>query len=183
MIRLDPTIALETERLVLRQPEARDWEAAATFMTSKRAVFVGGTEDRGKVWRGFGHVVGHWVLRGYGMFVFCEKASGRTLGMAGPFFPESWAEPEIGWSVWSAGDEGKGYAFEAAMAARRHAYDALGWRTAISYIDPSNARSIRLARRMGAVEDPSVAHPFDEPCTVFRHPGPEADGTAAQVGR
>lgn len=174
MIRLDPAITLETERLVLRQPVADDWEPAAAFMTSARAEYVGGSSDRLEVWSSFGHVVGHWVLRGYGMFVFCDKASGRALGMAGPFYPETWAEPEIGWSLWSGADEGKGYAHEAATAARRHAYDNLGWRTAISYIDPRNTRSIRLAKRMGALEDATVAHPFDTPCTVWRHPAPEA---------
>jgi RimJ/RimL family protein N-acetyltransferase len=175
MTRLDPPVTLETERLVLRQPGAADWEGAAAFMTSPRAEFMGGTTDLGEVWAVFAHMVGHWVLRGYGMFVFADRANGRALGMAGPLFPEGWAEPEIGWSLWSGADEGKGYAREAAMAARWHAYADLGWRTAISYIDPRNARSIALARRMGAVEDPAVAHPFgDNPCTVFRHPGPEA---------
>lgn len=175
MIRLDPIMSLTTDRLALRQPTAADWEPAAAFMTSPRAEYVGGSSDRGAVWRSFAHVVGHWVLRGYGMFVFCEKGDARPLGMVGPFFPESWAEPEIGWSVWSPAHEGKGYAHEAALAARRFAYDRLGWTTAISYIDPSNTRSIRLAERLGATVDPAVAHPFgDAPCTVYRHPGPEA---------
>jgi len=172
--RLDPAVTFATERLVLRQPEAGDWAAAVDFMTSTRAGYVGGSSDRAAVWRSFAHVVGHWVLRGYGMFVFCDRQSGRQVGMAGPFFPEGWAEPELGWAVWSAEDEGKGYAFEAVAAARRWAYQALGWTTAISYIDPANTRSIRLARRLGATEDATVAHPFDGPCTVFRHPGPEA---------
>jgi RimJ/RimL family protein N-acetyltransferase len=175
MIRLDPVMSLTTDRLVLRQPIASDWEPAAAFMTSPRADYVGGSSDRGAVWRSFAHVVGHWVLRGYGMFVFCEKGSDRPLGMVGPFFPESWAEPELGWSVWSAADEGKGYVHEATLAARRHAYDTLGWRTAISYIDPRNTRSIRLAERLGAVRDDTADRP--EPGDlVYRHPGPE--GTA-----
>ena len=174
MIRLDPAVTLETERLVLRQPVADDWEPAAAFMASPRAEYVGGTSDRAEVWTIFAHMVGHWVLRGYGMFVIEERASGRALGMAGPLYPVSWAEPEIGWSLWSGADEGRGYALEAAMAARRHAYADLGWKTAISYVDSRNTRSIRLAERMGAAPDPAVAHPFDGPCTVFRHPAPEA---------
>jgi len=175
MIRLDPAVTLETERLVLRQPAAEDWEPAAAFMTSPRAEYVGGTEDRSEVWAIFAHMVGHWVLRGYGMFVYCERDTGRRLGMAGPLYPVGWAEPEIGWSLWSGADEGRGYASEAVRATRDYTYRTLGWTTAISYIDPRNTRSIRLAERLGATPDASVAHPFgDNPCTTYRHPGPEA---------
>jgi len=175
VIRLDPPVTLATKRLVLRQPVAADWPGALAFLTSKRAEFMAIPPDPAEVWASFAHVVGHWVLRGYGMFVFCERATGRALGMAGPLYPVGWAEPEIGWSLWNGADEGQGYAHEAALASRDWAYGSLGWTTAISYIDPANARSISLARRMGAVPDPSVAHPFgDQPCTVFRHPGPGA---------
>ncbi len=47
-------------------------------------------------------------------------------------------------------------------------------RTLVSYIDPRNERSIRLAERLGARLDPRAAQPEDDPCLVFRHPGPEA---------
>lgn len=175
MTRLDPPVTLETERLVLRQPQADDWEPAVAFMTSPRAEFVGGSSDRFEMWAVFAHMVGHWVLRGYGMFVIEDRATGRAMGMAGPLYPVGWAEPEIGWSLWSGADEGRGYAREAALASRDHAYRSLGWKTAISYIDPRNTRSIRLAERLGATLDPAVAHPFgDNPCIVYRHPAPGA---------
>jgi RimJ/RimL family protein N-acetyltransferase len=44
---------------------------------------------------------------------------------------------------------GRGYAFEAATAALRFAFDTLGWSRAISLIAPLNLRSIRLAERLG----------------------------------
>jgi RimJ/RimL family protein N-acetyltransferase len=93
--------------------------------------------------------------------------------MAGPWYPADWSEPELGWTLWSAAHEGKGYAHEAAVAARAHAYSVLGWTTAVSYIDPDNARSIALAERLGATLDPDAAHhnPAD---LVYRHPAPEA---------
>ena len=73
--------------------------------------------------------------------------------------------------MWDPAAEGKGYAFEAAQAARAHAFDVLGWETAVSYIDPGNARSIELAERLGAVRDPEAA-PFHEGDLVFRHSAP-----------
>ena len=90
--------------------------------------------------------------------------------MAGPWFPEGWPEPEIGWSIWDAAAEGKGVAHEAATAARAWAYDALGWTTAISLIVDGNARSEALARRMGCQFEGEFTHETFGKSRIFRHP-------------
>jgi RimJ/RimL family protein N-acetyltransferase len=164
---------LETDRLILRPPGAQDFETWAAFKAGPRARMAGGVQDRAEAWRFFGHMVGHWSLRGFGWFVVTDRQSDASLGLVGAHFPEGWPEKELGWTIWSAADEGKGFAFEAAVAARDWVYRDLGWPTAVSYIDPANARSVALARRLGAVEDPHAArvHPED---LVFRHPAPEA---------
>ncbi|MFC7703030.1 GNAT family N-acetyltransferase [Plastorhodobacter daqingensis] len=166
-IALSNTPVLRTERLVLRAPGPQDWESCAAFMASDRARYVGGPLSRDKAWRSFGHLIGHWVLRGWGMFVFCDGA--RPLGMVGPWFPEGWPEREIGWSVWAPEAEGKGYAAEAARAARDHAFTTLEWNTAVSYIDPPNRRSVALAERLGARLDPQATPLPGGPCLVYRH--------------
>ncbi|MGP3698349.1 GNAT family N-acetyltransferase [Rhodobacter sp. NSM] len=176
MIAVTGSPALTTERLTLRMPAARDWESVAGFLTGDRARFTGGTLTRDKAWRAFGHMVGHWVLRGYGMFFFTLRGSDEVLGMAGPWFPEGWPEPELGWTIFRDEGEGRGYAREATEAARRHAFQNLGWKTAVSYIHPHNLRSIALAERLGAVRDEAAAFPGDGPALVYRHPGPEARG-------
>lgn len=176
-VTLSNTPVIETERLILRAPVAEDWPVWREFVLSDRARFIRpeGDYSAREAWRGFGHVVGHWVLRGYGMFVFCQRGSMRPLGMAGPWYPEGWLDREIGWSVWDGEAEGRGFAFEAALAARTHAYETLGWDTAISYIDRGNARSLALATRLGAVHEPGAAHPFGGDTThVYRHPAPGA---------
>lgn len=173
MIHLANTPVLETDRLILRAPQQGDYEPWADLATSDRAIHIGGPLTRPLAWRAMGHLTGHWVHRGFGMFIFCAKGDGTPLGMTGPWFPEGWPEPELGWSVWNAAAEGKGFAFEAATAARAYAYATLGWHTAVSYIHPDNARSIALATRLGAMRDTDVATPFgDDPCLVYRHPAP-----------
>jgi RimJ/RimL family protein N-acetyltransferase len=175
VIALAGTPVIRTARLVLRAPQAGDWEPWAAFATSSRARHIGGPLSRALAWRALGHLTGHWVHRGYGMFVFADQADWKPIGMAGPWFPEGWPEHEIGWSVWSAAAEGRGYAREAAAAARAWAFGTLGWDTAVSYVAPGNARSIALAERLGAVRDEAAAVPdAAAPTLVFRHPRPEA---------
>ena len=173
MITLANTPVLETERLVLRAPAFGDFEHWAAFSNSDRAKYMGGTSDRNLAWRGICHITGHWVQRGFGSFIFVDKTAPDTpLGMAGPWFPEGWPEQELGWSIWVAQAEGKGFAFEAAVAARRHAYKVLGWTTAVSYVAKENVRSIALAERLGAERDDGAAR-IDMDDLVYRHPAPE----------
>ncbi|MGV6849736.1 MAG: GNAT family N-acetyltransferase [Marinibacterium sp.] len=176
-VTLANTPVLETDRLILRAPEAQDWEPCAAFLSHDRAQYVGGPLTRDKAWRSMGHIAGHWVLRGYGLFVITDKATGAALGVAGPYFPEGWAEHELGWSLWPAHAEGRGIAFEAVTAARAYAFTTLRWTTAVSYIDPNNTRSIALAERLGARLDPDAALPGRPEwlgTLVYRHDPSEA---------
>lgn len=177
MIALSPTPILTTARLTLRAPQASDWPAWRDFAASDRARFIGGPMDEAKAWRAFGHVIGMWVMRGYGSFVFHETGSNQPLGMCGPWHPADWPEAELGWTIWTEAAEGMGFAYEAVLAARAHAFDDLNWPTAVSYIDPDNGRSIALALRLAAIMDPDAAQPpGDTSVLVFRH---YATGAAA----
>ncbi|MGC9368153.1 MAG: GNAT family N-acetyltransferase [Paracoccaceae bacterium] len=162
---------IETERLILRGPRESDFEAAAAFGASPRAKFVGGSADRWENWRGFLAVIGHWALRGYGFWTLEEKETGAPAGRVGVINHEMWPEPELGWHVFD-GFEGRGYAYEAAKAARDHAGREMGLGPLISHIHPDNARSIALAERLGATfEREGIL--LGEPCLVYRHPKAE----------
>jgi len=163
---------LETERLILRGFRPSDFESYAEYSASERAKGTGGPAGRVDAWRSFGHMAGHWMLRGYGFFVLEEKASGQAIGTCGPYFPEGWPEREIGWTLWGAQAEGKGYAYEAALAARGFAYETLGWDTVISMILDGNTRSEQLAQRMGCTRDGGFMHEKFGAASIWRHPSP-----------
>lgn len=176
---LCPTPVLETERLVLRAPAARDFEAWRDFFLSERGQHIRtvAEPDAALAWRAWAGVIGHWVMRGWGGFVITTQQSDAALGMVGPWAPLNWPEHEIGWTVWTAENEGKGIMAEAARATLTHAFTVLGWQTAVSYIAPENTRSRALAERLGARIDPAAApFPGDKEALVYRHPKPE--GTA-----
>ena len=169
---LAPIPTLQTPRLTLRAPGAQDAEALMAFYASDRARFVGGPKDRAQAWRQLGTEIGHWVMHGYGRWMVDVTETGETVGMVGLWNPEGWPEPEIGWDLFE-GAEGRGYATEAAEAARAHAYDVLGWSTAISLVDPENHGSAAVARRLGAAPDGTFTM-GDHEVVIYRHPGPDA---------
>ncbi|WP_422075220.1 GNAT family N-acetyltransferase [Tranquillimonas rosea] len=166
---------LHTRRLRLRAPHTGDFDVLSAFLMSERARHVGGPlSDATQCSRTLGNLAGMWMLRGFGAFVFTQRDDDRALGMAGPWQPMTWPEPEIAWSVWAPEAEGTGLAHEASLAARDHAFRDLGWTTAVSYIDPENVRSIRLAERLGATRDTGATPPPGSgPIHVYRH-APEA---------
>ncbi len=167
---------LHTDRLILRRPEPRDADGYVDFYLSGRARFVGGTTQRHRAWLHFAADLGHWEMLGFGLFAVESKETGACIGMVGPFRPGYWPETELGWLLWPQA-EGRGFGYEAALAARDYARETLGWVRPVSYIDPANTRSIALAKRLGAVRDPEAAVPdgdTPETCHVYRHPEPEA---------
>lgn len=166
-----PTV--QTERLTLRAPQMRDFDAYAAFRASDRAAFVGGPYDRESSFQALSAIAGQWQLRGYGRWMIADRATDAPQGIAGVFHPVDWPEPEIAWSVFEAA-EGRGIAFEAAQAARAYAYDTLKFPAIISMIDPKNRRSVALAKRMGASPESTFQHATYGTMHIWRHPGPEA---------
>ena len=171
MIELTGIPVLETERLVLRGPKPHDQDGYLAFAMSDRAQFIGQCKTIGEAWRSFAKEFGHWTILGYGMWSVTKKGDDSCVGMVGCWYPEGWPAQELGWSLWKEA-EGKGIAEEAARAVRNHAYSVLGWTTAVSYIDPANARSIALAERLGCTLDTQAPRPDPEDL-VYRHPSPE----------
>lgn len=161
---------IETKRLVLRGPEPEDYPNFKATFTSYRARFMGGPLNDYEAWMLYAAEIGHWQIRGFGMWMIHDKNTDETLGMAGGWQPAKWPQAEIGWVIWP-GAAGKGYALEATHAVRGYLYTEGGWTGAVSYIDPKNLDSIRLAERLGAVKDPK-APSIDGNDAVYRHPSP-----------
>ncbi|MGC8535763.1 MAG: GNAT family N-acetyltransferase [Rhizomicrobium sp.] len=144
------TPVLTTARLVLRAPVEGDFDAYAAMMAdADTARFIGGQMTRPAAWRSFAVLVGHWQLRGFGMFSVLDKETGEWLGRVGAWQPEDWPGQEVGWGLIPAA-QGKGYAYEAAAACLDHVFGSLGWSQVIHCIAAENAPSIALARRLGS---------------------------------
>lgn len=82
---------LEAERLILRPPTAQDFEGWAHMHEDGDAMkFIGGAMHPAQVWRVMATMIGHWHIRGYGMFSWIEKETGQWIGRGGPWNPHGW---------------------------------------------------------------------------------------------
>jgi RimJ/RimL family protein N-acetyltransferase len=143
-------LKLTTARLLLRPIRLEDFDPWAQMMTDEEAArFIGGRQPRSVAWRGFMCSAGAWHLTGIAMFSVIEKSSGRWIGRVGPWRPEGWPGPEIGWAI-SREFWGRGYATEAASASIDWAFNTLGWNEVIHSISPENVSSQSVARKLGS---------------------------------
>jgi RimJ/RimL family protein N-acetyltransferase len=142
---------LSTQRLTLRGFTAADLDALAPIYADpevSRYLGDGTPADRAATWRALAGMLGHWQLRGYGMWALIEQATGRLIGRAGLYNPEGWPGLEAGWLL--ARDRwGRGFATEAGRAVLTYGFTHLSADHVISLIHPANTASIRVAERLG----------------------------------
>lgn len=164
---------IETERLILRGFEERDFEGFAAMRADPEVMhFIGGAQQPHEAWRTMAATLGHWCLRGFGFFCVEEKSSGALVGNCGTILPHDWPENEIGYSFTQAA-QGKGYGTEAATAALSFAYKYLGWKTAISVIDKDNRPSQRVAEKLNARLEQREVAIWNFTADIWRHLPPE----------
>lgn len=109
-----------------------------------------------RAWHALSYLLGHWELRGYGMWAVTDRATGEVLGRVGLHHPEGWPGNELGWlldrSRW-----GQGLATEAAQLAATWVWETLEVDQLIHLILPGNHASVRVAQKLGA----SLEHRMD----------------------
>lgn len=155
------TPCIETERLVLRGWREDDLDAFAEMMADAEvARFLSSHQRplaRAEAWRDLALFVGHWALRGYGLFAVQEKQTGTFVGRVGAWQPECWVGFELGWAIarpyW-----GRGYAYEAARAAGDWVLASFPLDRIVSLIHVDNEASQKLARRLGMKVSAETLH-------------------------
>lgn len=142
---------IETARLLLRpfaQGDAAAYAAICGDPQVMRYIGAGAVQTAAEAWRAIAFFLGHWQLRGFGMWALEHRDSGVLLGRVGFHHPPDWPDFELGWVVARA-QRGHGFAREAAAAALRHAFEHMRRERVISLIRPGNRRSIAVAEAIG----------------------------------
>jgi RimJ/RimL family protein N-acetyltransferase len=150
-----PPAPIKTERLVLREAEARDRAAfIELFASSEVGTYIGGPRPRDELERTTPEVPG----RRFGLFVI--DLDGAMIGMItldrrdaarqGHVRPEA-GETDLGYlflpEAW-----GCGYAAEACTAALSWIVDARPGEPVVLCTQTANARALRLAAKLGFTE-------------------------------
>jgi hypothetical protein len=93
---------LHTERLCLRGYEPRYFEPYAAMMADPevtRYLGDGRPVSRADAWRQLAYLIGHWTLRGFGLWAVEERATGELIGRIGCLEPEGWPGFEIAYTL------------------------------------------------------------------------------------
>lgn len=143
-------ISLDTKRLLLRPFVEADLDDYAAMCADREVMqFLGGRPwTRMETWRHIATMLGHWQLRGFGLWAVEERSSGSFVGRIGFINPEGWPGFELGWAL-TRSAWGRGYATEGASRCLQHAFSDLGRDHVISLIHPANHRSRAVAERLG----------------------------------
>jgi RimJ/RimL family protein N-acetyltransferase len=121
-------VTLQTDRLTLRMLRESDGDAYAAMCADAEVMrYIGDGQPlaRPMAWRNLAMMVGHWSLRGYGLWAAEERSSGALVGRIGFWNSKGWPGFELGRMLRGA-FWGQGYATEAARTALRFAFMQLG---------------------------------------------------------
>lgn len=161
---------LTTARLVLRGFQQSDIDAYAEIMSDPEVTrYIGDGKEvtRADAWRQMATFSGHWILRGFGIWVVEERATGALLGRIGFWQPDGWPGFELAYTLGRA-YWGRGFATEGARAALSYGRETLGRTDIISLIRPANSASIRVAEALGATNTGTVEL-LGEPAFLYRY--------------
>ena len=166
---------IETDNLLLRRWRPDDIDFYAGYLSNEEtAQFYGGTMPPDKAWRHMASVIGHWALRGFGVWAVEDRDKAQLVGCAGLWEPYGWPEIElVYWFISSAYENG--YAIEAAKRVHEYAHEKLGNSRLVSYIHPDNEASRRVLEGMGAKLEGTMDLFDFGPHRVYRHTSTGSD--------
>lgn len=162
---------LNTDRLLMRGFAPGDFEAYAAMMAHPEVtqyLMDGRPLSRAEAWRQMAMFLGHWTLRGFGVWAVEERATGQFVGRIGCLEPEGFPAFEIAYTL-TRSAWGRGYAREGAARALQYARETLNRTEIASIIRPANTASIRVAQSLGAVAAETVEF-FGAPSVIYRYP-------------
>jgi RimJ/RimL family protein N-acetyltransferase len=150
---------LHSERVRLRGWVPSDAAALGRICgdpETMRYIGDGSTMPPDRAWHALAHLLGHWELRGYGMWAVVDRATGDLLGRTGFYHPEGWPGIELGWLI-DRSRWGEGLATEAAELAASWAWQELDCDGLVHLILPGNDASVRVAEKLGAAFHERIA--------------------------
>jgi RimJ/RimL family protein N-acetyltransferase len=144
-------VILESARLALRELAPSDLDFVALMLADAEVMrFYAKAYSRAEAQEWLDRQRARYARDGHALWLVSERESGAPVGQVGLVMQtiDGQLLPEIGYLIhrpyWR-----RGYATEAALATRAHAFGPLGYARVISLIRPQNAPSQGVARKLG----------------------------------
>ena len=165
---MQPQTRMRTHRLKLRSWQMADIQSYhEACNTSAVMCWLGGVQSRFDLKRDVRYFIRSERRHGFTFWALERLSDGAFLGFCGLARIPDWdcpfqGELEIGWRIRES-EWGKGYAFEAASAVLRYAFDVLKADLVVSRTAAGNLRSQGLMRKLGLIRRPDLDyHPMGE---------------------
>ncbi len=150
---------MQTERLFLRAPSRNDFDNYSRFYADEvGSAAYGGPLSAEQAWRKLAYDIGHWTLRGFGMWSAYHKESGNMVGGAGLVHPQGWPCPELTWWIMPHFRR-QGLAMELSKAVISFGYEHLEWDAVRTYMNDDNVPARRLVEKLGGVVEKRCSFP------------------------
>ena len=165
---MQPQTRMRTHRLKLRSWQMADIQRYHEACNTPAVMrWLGGVQSRFDLKRDVRYFIRSERRHGFTFWALERLSDGAFLGFCGLVRIPDWdcpfqGELEIGWRIRES-EWGKGYAFEAASAVLRYAFDVLKADLVVSRTAAGNLRSQGLMRKLGLIRRPDLDyHPTGE---------------------
>ena len=145
-------IVIETERLILRKFTIEDAPFMLELLNTPTWLRFIGDRNVHSVKEAEQYLISgnikNYSTYGFGFYLVEVKETGEAIGMCGLVKRDSLDDIDIGFAFLPQ-FIGKGYGFEAASATLRYAQTVLQLNKIIAIVNPENADSIKLIKKIG----------------------------------
>lgn len=142
-------IRLETERLLVRNFRASDWQALHEIITQYQSSDMAAYDHEWPTAPEKIEEIAAWFAQGDHFLAVCLKDTDRLIGMAS-LNPEKAEPPEFNLGyIFGSAYHGKGYATESCRALLGHAFTQLQAQRVVTGTAAANGPSCRLLARLG----------------------------------
>lgn len=157
---------LETERLTLRWLTRRDAEFIQELVNQPSWLRNIGERNVRSPEDAVGYIEkgprASYAANGFGLWCVVRKEDGLPIGMCGLLKRDHLDHPDIGFAYLER-HQGMGYGSEAALATMEYARTMLEVPRVLAVVDPANAGSIKILRKLGMSELGPIQMPGDGP--------------------
>lgn len=161
---------LETDRLIMRAARESDFPTYRDFYSDADASkFYGGPKSEADIWATLASDLGHWQLRGYGLWMLETQTNSQSVGVCGLMWPHGWQRSELTWWI-ASGSRRQGFAKEASQAVIRFGYQQLGWELVQTYMKDENQAAKALVLSLGGTKIARETFPDGVSRDVYRLP-------------